>query len=141
MPRGGTTRRALGGTTARRDVGEWKDSDKHIIQSVNDILSSTPVDVSRLRKISAVCGLSCTSLRARVWPILLGVTINDVNISEFIDASKKKHKDTTTVEVSLLYNAHEKTDSRYRAFILVNSKGVDLTMYISYSFHVLDMTG
>ena len=103
MPRGGskTRRKSVRGTPEGRDVGEGKDSQKIIIKTVNEILNTSPIDVSRLRKISAVCGLSCNSMRARVWPILLGINLNEVDVDKYIEASKEKHKDTSTVQVSL----------------------------------------
>ena len=71
---------------------------RRILDAVNEALERQPVDVVRLRKVAAVCGLATNSLRARAWPVLLGVRIDDVDREAFAEASARRHKDTSTVE-------------------------------------------
>ena len=73
----------------------------HLVRMVNALLEERPVDVARLRKISAVCGLCDHSLRARVWPVLLNVRVDSVTLASFVAASRRLHKDTGTVDVDV----------------------------------------
>ena len=80
---------------------------RRILVAVNEALEQQPVDVVRLRKIAAVCGLATNSLRARVWPVLLGVRTDEVDREAFAAASLQRHKDTGTVEARA--HAHHHT--------------------------------
>ncbi|PRW56252.1 TBC1 domain family member 20 [Chlorella sorokiniana] len=47
--------------------------DEETVRAVNRLLVERPLDITQLRKVAAIRGLVSDSLRARVWPVLLGV--------------------------------------------------------------------
>ena len=89
------------GKISENDVENDIDHDRTIVYTVNDLLAQTPIDVGKIRKIAAVCGLSRHSLRARVWPLLLGTIVSDIDLQHYRKASKGSHKDKETVHVRI----------------------------------------
>ncbi|CAL5227359.1 g10307 [Coccomyxa viridis] len=75
-----------------------RERDLSTIDLVNSILDENPVDLSRLRKVCAVKGLVNNQLRARVWPVLLGVEGVSVSQDEYMQWAHEKHADSSVVD-------------------------------------------
>ena len=69
--------------------------DLETVRVVNAALSKDPVDATTLRKVAAVRGLVSHTVRARVWPTLLGVQGTD-KVDWALHVAQR-HKDSATV--------------------------------------------
>ena len=65
------------------------------VRRVNAVLAGRPVDTAALRKIAAVRGLVNSSLRQRVWPLLLGLPVHrHISSTAYQEQSCQGHRDT-----------------------------------------------
>ena len=62
-----------------------------------------------LRKLTAVRGLVNSSLRARVWPLLLGLLRDDVQSAEYEAETLGDHEDVQTIKNDVARSLHSYT--------------------------------
>ncbi|KAK9809873.1 hypothetical protein WJX72_000719 [[Myrmecia] bisecta] len=78
-----------------------RERDQQTIRLVNRILEQHPVDTAQLRKVAAVRGLVNNEVRARVWPILLGVDTSTFDYERYKEHSAGSHRDRNVVDVDV----------------------------------------
>ena len=70
-----------------------------------------------LRKLTAVRGLVNSSLRARVWPLLLGLVRNDVQRAEYEAQAVGDHNDVQTIKNDVARSLHSYTEGAFILFL------------------------
>lgn len=78
-------------------IGEAREKDLATIHLINSLLDSVPVDYVQLRKVSAVRGLVNQQVRARVWPVLLGVDAQEFDERAYKIWQGQPHRDSNIV--------------------------------------------
>ncbi|KAK9810962.1 hypothetical protein WJX73_001235 [Symbiochloris irregularis] len=80
---------------------EKKERDQDTIRAINQLLETEPIDFVALRRIAAVRGLVSNEVRARVWPILLGVQPKGLDQTLYQVAACNPHRDSSVVDVDV----------------------------------------
>ena len=91
-------------------------------KEIRKALSSNPVDIAQLRKLSiSYGGLINSELRRRVWPHLLGVADKFVDVDD--DFDYESNKDYNQVHLSCIaYNLPLTTCITYYYFLFSKNK-------------------
>lgn len=77
--------------------------DNVTIRLLSQVLSEQPVNTASLRKLAAVRGLVNSELRRRIWPILLGVSLESLQLNaSYENLCLTKHRDSQVVSVDVL---------------------------------------
>lgn len=93
----GINKRKLG-PKPKQESAEAKEREQDTIRQINKVLDDKRVDLAQLRKISAVRGLVNNEIRARVWPLLLGV---NKSVDAYEDHKAGRHRDSSVVDVDV----------------------------------------
>lgn len=75
-----------------------RERDQETIRIVNNALDVSQPDPVQLRKIAAVRGLVNSEVRARAWPVLLGVDPCQLDVEEYEQLASGSHRDTSVVK-------------------------------------------
>lgn len=74
---------------------EQQKRNEETVRRVNAVLAERFVDTAALRKIAAVRGLVNSSLRQRVWPLLLGLPVHGhISCTTYQEQSCQGHRDS-----------------------------------------------
>ncbi|GMH45047.1 hypothetical protein BSKO_13004 [Bryopsis sp. KO-2023] len=92
----------------KMDEGRRRDQDT--VEIIEEILRRPQIEISQLRKVSAVRGLVNHRLRARVWPMLLGIDLENFDWGDYERLGEMDHKDTPTVKADIPRSMHQFTD-------------------------------
>eukprot|EP00803_Ostreobium_quekettii_P009519 evm.model.scf_2609.1 EVM.evm.TU.scf_2609.1 scf_2609:18306-20930(+) len=84
--------------------------DAETVQSVEALLAAPELDVTQLRKIAAARGLANNRLRARVWPLLLGIDIDAFSYDQYDELARMDHADTPTLKADIARSLWSFTD-------------------------------
>lgn len=88
---------------------------RETVRLLNEVLQKSPVDLSTLRKISAVRGLASDTLRARVWPLLLGVEGTECSARSLDALASLQHRDSAVVQCDVARSLWSVEDEGLRA--------------------------
>eukprot|EP00803_Ostreobium_quekettii_P011044 evm.model.scf_763.6 EVM.evm.TU.scf_763.6 scf_763:49464-53228(+) len=80
---------------------EQRQRDEETVARVEKLLGEAELDVTRLRQISAARGLSNNRLRARVWPLLLGVDADAWPHDRYDELACMEHADSPTLRADI----------------------------------------
>ncbi|KAI3436556.1 hypothetical protein D9Q98_005972 [Chlorella vulgaris] len=96
----------------RRPPSAAADRDAATVQAVNALLLEprSPAILTRLRKIAAIRGLVTDALRARVWPLLLGVKVTAEDAAQYQALQGSTHKDSAVVACDIARSLWSFTD-------------------------------
>ncbi|KAL4857897.1 TBC1 domain family member 20 [Chlorella vulgaris] len=96
----------------RRPPSAAADRDAATVQAVNALLLEprSPAVLTRLRKIAAIRGLVTDGLRARVWPLLLGVEVTAEDAAQYQALQGSTHKDSAVVACDIARSLWSFTD-------------------------------
>lgn len=93
----GPNKRKLG-PKPKQESAEAKEREQDTIREINKVLDQKEVDLAQLRKLAAARGLVNNEIRARVWPLLLGVKRS---IDVYDGHKVGKHRDSSVVDVDV----------------------------------------
>jgi hypothetical protein len=86
------------------------------------------VDLSLLRKVAAVRGLVNSHLRARVWPLLLGIDTAQHAGGDYDTETHGDHADVKTINDDVARSLHSFTAGAAPALLVCNSYAPMLCM-------------
>lgn len=91
------------------NMDEGRRGDQDTVEIIQEILQR-PVEVSQLRKVAAVRGLVNHQLRAKAWPMLLGIDLESFDWSDYGRLGGMDHKDTPTVKADIPRSMNQFTE-------------------------------
>ncbi|KAL3140084.1 hypothetical protein ABBQ38_004364 [Trebouxia sp. C0009 RCD-2024] len=81
-----------------RQSKDAKEHELNTIREINKVLDTKQVDLAQLRKLAAERGLVSSEIRARAWPLLLGVR---ETADSYEDHKAGTHRDSSVVDVDV----------------------------------------